>query len=129
MRSEGQGFSPQGRKRLGAWGEKLAREYLQRQGWHIRDTNVRSPHGEIDIVAQHGEELVFVEVRTRKSRAFGLPEESITPAKKEKLTELAQAYIQENDDLPSSWRIDVVVVDIGPNGSPSRIELIQNAID
>ena len=116
------------RRQRGDIGEKLARKHLQGLGYKILETNFRSREGEIDIIAQDKEELVFVEVRTRASDEFGTPEESVTAAKKEKLISLALAYLQTHPHLPSLWRIDVVAVELDREGKASRIELIQNAI-
>jgi putative endonuclease len=116
------------RKELGALGEKKAMEYLKKRGYHIRETNYRCRQGEIDIVAQQKDCLVFVEVRTRTGSDFGTPEESVTTAKKEKLVSLALAYLQTHRNLPSSWRFDVVAVELDQAGQVSRIELIQDAI-
>ena len=116
------------RRETGILGEKLAVEFLKKQGYRIRETNYRCPEGEIDIIAGHKDSLVFVEVRTKKSLEFGSPEESITPAKMEKLRTVAAGYLQTHQDLPASWRIDVVVVEIDRRGRPSRIELIENAV-
>lgn len=116
------------RKALGDLGEAIARRYLTERGYSILETNFRSPHGEIDIVAREGDYLVFVEVKSRRSRSFGEPTESITPAKKQKLIETAQAYMQAHDGLPEEWRIDVVAIQMDHLGSPPRIQLIRNAV-
>ena len=92
------------------------------------ETNFHCPHGEIDIVAREGDWLVFVEVKTRRSRSFGRPEESITQSKKEKLKRSAEAYIQEHEGLPKDWRIDVVAVEMGHPDYPPHIRLIRNAV-
>ncbi|GAI46469.1 unnamed protein product, partial [marine sediment metagenome] len=84
--------------------------------------------GEIDIVAKYKDSLVFIEVRTKRSLEFGSPEESITPAKKERIKATAFYYQQTHNNLPLLWRIDVVVIELNQNGKPSRIELIENAI-
>lgn len=115
------------RKALGELGEKMAREYLKKKGYHILETNFRCREGEIDIVAQDKDYLVFVEVRTRTSSDFGTPEESLTAAKKERLVSLALAYLQTHRDLPSLSRFDVVAVELDQKGRVSRLELIQNA--
>ena len=70
------------RKELGNIGEKLAKNFLKRKGYRIRETNFRCREGEIDIVAEQKDYLVFIEVRTKASFSFGKPEESITYAKK-----------------------------------------------
>ncbi len=116
------------RRDTGILGEKLAGDFLKKRGYRILETNYRCPEGEIDIVARHKDSLVFVEVRTRTSREFGSPEESITPAKKERMRSAALRYQQTHDNLPQFWRIDVVAVELGENGQPSRIELIENAV-
>jgi len=115
-------------REIGALGERIAAEYLTGLGYVIRERNFRSREGEIDIIAEKDDFLVFVEVRTRTSSAFGTPEESVTAQKKERLIALADAYMEDRDDLPSSWRIDVVALELGPKGQVSRLELIENAI-
>jgi len=117
------------RRDTGILGEKLARDFLEKRSYHIVETNYRCPEGEIDIVAGHKDYLVFVEVRTKKSLEFGSPEESITPAKKERMKAAAFHYLQIHDNLPSLWRIDVVVLELDQKGKPSRIELIENAVN
>jgi putative endonuclease len=116
------------RKEVGARGEKLAADYLKKRGYKIIQRNFRCREGEIDIIAQKGECLVFVEVRTKKNTAFGTPEESVTLSKREKLISLANAYLQAYDKPPQSWRIDVVAVELGPNNRVSRLEHIENAV-
>ena len=116
------------RRDTGILGEKLARDFLEKQGYHIIETNYRCPEGEIDIVARHKDYLVFIEVRTKKSLEFGSPEESITPTKMERLRTVAAYYQQTHNNLPSLWRIDVVAVELNQKGKPLRIELIENAV-
>jgi putative endonuclease len=116
------------RKQLGAFGEKIAAEHLRGLGYKIRETNFRRKEGEIDIIAQDKDCLVFVEVRARTGSDFGTPEESVTAAKQEKLISLALAYLQTHSNLPSLWRIDVMAIELDQDRRVSRIELIQNAI-
>ena len=117
------------RRDTGILGEQLAADYLSRRDYHIIETNYRCPEGEIDIVAQHEGDLAFIEVKTRRSRQFGSPEESITPAKMEKLRVTAARYLQSHDNLPPSWRIDVVVIEMERRGQKiARIEVIENAV-
>ena len=82
------------RRQVGDRGEKLAADYLRSRGYDIIESNFRCREGEIDIVARKGETLVFVEVRTRRGRDFGTPEESISPLKQQRLVSLAEAYVQ-----------------------------------
>ena len=116
------------RRYTGILGEKLARDFLRKRGYHIREANYRCTEGEIDLIAQHKDYLVFIEVRTKRSLEFGSPEESITPAKKERLRTVASHYQQTHSNLPPLWRIDVVAIELDQRGKPSRIELIENAV-
>src|SRR4030042_728000 len=115
------------RRETGAPGERIAADPLIERGYAIRERNFRTREGEIDIIAEKDGTLVFVEVRTRRSRACGTPEESITRKKKERMVALAEAYMEGRDDMPPSWRIDVVALELGTSGKVSRIELFENA--
>jgi putative endonuclease len=117
------------RRDVGILGEKLAQNFLKKRGYHIWETNYRCPEGEIDIIAKDRDCLVFIEVRTKTSAEFGTPEESITPNKKRRLAMVTSHYQQSHSNLPPSWRIDVVAVELNQAGKPSRIELIENAVD
>ena len=120
---------PLNRREVGARGEELAADFLKGRGYRILQRNYRCRQGELDIIARHGECLVFVEVRTKTSSDFGTPEESVTCSKKEKLISLANVYLQNLDAQPRSWRIDVVAVELTPDGRTARLEHIENAID
>ena len=116
------------RKKLGAWGEKVAATKLEADGYRIVARNWRCQQGEIDLVAQAGDGLLaFVEVKTRKGRAMGLPEEALTPHKGRKLIQLAQIYLGEHD-LDVDWRIDLVAVELDSGGKLLRCEHIPNAV-
>ncbi len=117
------------RRETGRLGEELARGFLEKQGYCVLETNYRCPEGEIDIVAEHQNCLVFVEVRTKTSQEFGSPEESITKTKKARLIAAALSYLQGHKRPETeSLRIDFVAVELDQRGRPSRIELIKNAI-
>ncbi len=116
------------RRETGILGEKLACDFLGKNGYRIIERNFRCPGGEVDIVAQQQDTLVFVEVRTKRSRRFGSPEESITPTKMEHMRNAAVFYWQNHSNLPESWRIDVVAIQMDNRGHVSRIELIENAV-
>ncbi|OGO06649.1 MAG: hypothetical protein A2Y92_05150 [Chloroflexi bacterium RBG_13_57_8] len=116
------------KRETGKMGEKLACDFLGKNGYHILETNYRCPEGEIDIVARQQDTLVFIEVRTKTSRLFGRPEESITPVKAARLKTLAARYGQDHAFLPEAWRIDVVAIEMNKNGRASRIEIIENAV-
>jgi putative endonuclease len=119
---------PLKRKEVGALGEKMAVDFLKKHGYKIVQRNFRCREGEIDIIARQGDCLVFVEVRTRKSSGFGIPEESITPVKSKRLVDLANTYLQSCGSFPQSWRIDVIAVELKPDNKLSRLEHIENAL-
>jgi putative endonuclease len=104
------------RRKFGNDGEALAAEYLVRKGFLIRGTQVRTPVGEIDIVAEHGNELVFVEVKTRIGNSHGYPEESITPAKWRHMCQSAETYMAEHALQERPFRIDVMAIQIHAAG-------------
>ncbi len=114
------------RKELGSLGENLAQSFLKKKGYHILETNVRCPEGEIDIVAERKKTLSFVEVRTKSSPEFGTPEESITISKRDRMVACALTYLARHKQTDVSWRIDFVAVELTAEGKASRIELIEN---
>ena len=116
------------KRETGLMGEKLACDFLAKNGYNIIERNYRCPEGEIDIIARQQDTLVFIEVRTKTSRKFGGPEESITPVKAARLRTLAARYGQNHDGLPEAWRIDVVAIQMNKDGRASRIEIIENAV-
>jgi putative endonuclease len=116
------------RRDTGILGEKLAQDFLRKRGFRVLETNFRCPEGEIDIVAQDKDCLVFVEVKTRTGHDFGIPEESITKTKERRLIAAAQHYWQAQDKSPPLWRIDFVAVELDQRNKPTRIELIENAV-
>ena len=117
------------RQEVGKLGEKVAQKFLKKQGYRIREVSFRCPHGEIDIIAQKKDYLVFVEVRTKSNLNFGTPEESLTQSKKKKLIASALTYANTHQNLPSLWRIDVIAIELNDKGQAKRIELIENAIE
>ena len=117
------------RARPGAYGEKLAREYLEARGYSTVATNFRCPAGEMDIIVQDESYLVFVEVRSRSSDSHGTPQESITRRKQERLVAVAETFLQENVSNYEEWRIDVVAVRIGPTGAAKVIDHVKHAVE
>ena len=111
---------------LGRKGEAQAVLFLQKLGFKIIEKNFKKPQGDIDIVALDGQTLVFIEVKTRSSHAYGSPLESITPWKIRLLIKNAQFYKLLHPKLPESLRIDVVSVDYAGNATTPKIELIKN---
>jgi len=120
-------------KQLGALGEKIAEEYLKKQGYKILDKNFRyRRYGEIDIIAKKAGCLNFVEVKTRfinQTESPYSPEDNITYFKQKQLIKLAKLYLAKNhslNDLP--WQIDVIAVEINPNTSETHLRHIEQAI-
>lgn len=114
------------RKNLGKQGENLAVRHLKRNKYKILEKNFRSKFGEIDIIAQEGDFLVFVEVKTRWSEKFGSPEEAITPWKIKRVIKTGQYYKSLHPELPEALRIDVVAIELSPAGGVEKIRLIKN---
>lgn len=110
---------------IGNYGEDLACAYLQKVGYKIIERNFRIRGGEIDIIAKDGRTLVYIEVKTRSSHKFGLPEESVNYYKLKFLERAAKFYRLQRKNLPGLERIDVVSVDLSEN--EPKIKLIKNA--
>jgi len=106
----------------------MARNFLQEKGYRILESNYRCPFGEIDIVAQDGDETVFVEVRTRQSTSYGTPEESLTLAKQQRLLAASQEYLQRYSMSGVDCRIDLVSVRIGPDSPVPSIDHLRHAV-
>ena len=95
---------------LGKKGEAQAVVFLKKKGYKILKTNYVNKLGEIDIICRHKDEIVFVEVKTRTSEKFGLPRESVTEYKQNKIRLVATLYLQSNNILDSKVRFDVIEV-------------------
>ena len=116
------------RQGLGRTGEHLAANALAERGYHILERNFRCRHGEIDLIAEHEQDLVFVEVKTRRGTAYGRPEEAVTPPKQRKIMEVASYYLALHSCAERSWRIDVVAVQLNRNGKLETIRVYQHAV-
>ena len=112
-------------QRIGKWGEQVAVEHLVLRGYEVIGRNVRTPYGEIDIVAKQGDTILFVEVKTRTSKVMGLPEESITTIKREHMIACAEHYAAEQEI--DHWQIDVISIEGKPGIEPG-ITYFENAI-
>ena len=110
---------------LGRWGEEEAERFLRRAGYKILARNYRTPVGELDIVARHGKLLVFIEVKTRRSLAFGTPQEAVGPTKQRQIVRAAQWYLNSGNGKGLQPRFDVIAVRPGDNGA--LIEHLQDA--
>ena len=113
---------------LGKHGEDIAADYLKRSGYSIITRNYRRRFGEIDIVASKDSTLVFVEVKTRRSTAFGSCFEAVDARKQRQLTKIAQDYLSRHSLFHVNARFDVVAVHLAEDGS-SQVEIITNAFE
>lgn len=98
---------------IGRWGETVAVYYLEARGYKVAARNVRTPYGEIDLVARNEKTgcLVFVEVKTRTNGNFGLPEEAVDAKKLEHLFRSADHYLQDDPEQAAlAWQIDVIAI-------------------
>lgn len=111
----------------GKLGEDLAVSYLKSRGYKILERNFKKRYGEIDIIAQEGETLVFVEVKTRFSQEFGPPEEAVSFWKLRQVAKTGEFYKMLHPELPELLRIDVVAVELNPDQTCKEIRLIKNA--
>jgi putative endonuclease len=130
------------RQRLGTWGEDLAADFLQKQGFEILERNLRTSHGEIDLIARKqvgeisnpvGQDgpaslTVFVEVKARSGTEFGYPEQAVTAAKRLHLLASAQEYILQHPEAGGEWRMDVIAILRPRDGSAPQIRVFENAI-
>ncbi len=120
--------APKGaRQGLGRTGERLAEQALLQRGYRILERNFRCRYGEIDLVAEHEQELVFVEVKTRRGTAFGLPEEAVTPRKQRTILTVAAHYLELHACAERSWRVDVVGVQMSSRGILEEIRVYPHA--
>ncbi|HTR71404.1 MAG TPA: YraN family protein [Mycobacteriales bacterium] len=101
---------------LGRYGEDLAARHLVGAGFTVLARNWRCPVGEVDIVARDGDVLVFAEVKTRRSTAYGHPSEAVTPRKLRKLRELALSWLREHPGGGGELRFDVISVIVPVRG-------------
>jgi putative endonuclease len=112
----------------GKEGEQIALAYLRKNGYRICEINFRCPLGEIDIIARDKTgDIVFLEVKTRKSIDLGYPEQAVGTRKQKKMSQLALWYLQKKKMADHNARFDVIAVTLLPERT--EIKLIQNAFD
>ena len=109
---------------LGKWGEDMAAAYLQEKGYSILERDWKSGHNDIDIIAQEGNTLVVVEVKTRRNRLFGDPEEAIDYKKRRSLLSAINHYVKTHHTC-RSVRFDVISV-VGMIGTTPEIDHIKD---
>lgn len=116
------------RRDLGRIGEDAACRYLRRSGYRILERNFSCHRGEIDIICEKSDCIVFVEVKTRANDTGADPEENITHAKRRKIETLAQIWLERNPCPNRAYRFDAVSV-VKPDDAPPRVRHIPEAFD
>ena len=97
------------KKILGRKGERLVEDYLKKRGCNILQRNYRTPFGEADLIVEDGDEIAFVEVKTRESFSYGTPAEAVGPQKRQRYRKIAQYYWMKTGEEPNA-RFDVAEV-------------------
>lgn len=97
-------------RQIGTFYEELAREVLQKKGYHILTSNYRCRLGEIDVIASINEWIVFVEVKYRKAITFGYPREAVTPSKIKHIKQVAEYYLLTTVGYEAKCRFDVIEI-------------------
>jgi putative endonuclease len=113
-------------KLLGREGEDQAARYLLKRGYKILERNYSTRAGEIDLIALHEGTVVFVEVKTRTSDAYGAPELAVTARKQTRMVKAALAYIKYKKLHQVPCRFDVVAIS---SAAEAKVDLIQNAFE
>ena len=98
------------KQHVGQAGEKAAASLLRKEGFRIVERNFRTPLGEIDVIAEEGDVLCFIEVKARRSSAYGGPAEAVTPRKQHQIAKVAAVYMSRNYPEGRTCRFDVVTV-------------------
>jgi len=109
---------------LGKWGEEVAASFLRERGYEIVERDWKSGHRDIDIIATDGTELVFVEVKTRRNRLFGEPEEAVDYRKRRSLQAAVNHYISYRK-VSAPVRIDIITV-VGLPGTEPQIHHLKD---
>lgn len=120
---------PRSLQNIAKIGEKLAVEHLKTQGYQILAENYRFQRGEIDIIAKHEERIVFVEVKTRRSLKYGLPQSAVNEQKQRQISKIALAYLQEHNLIDTSCRFDVIAIQLTRNLELLHLKQIKSAFE
>lgn len=107
------------KKNLGDWGETLAADFLKDKGYLILERQYHCRYGEADLVSQKDNQLVFVEVKTRRNNRFGLPETAVNKIKIRKLYKTALVYLSKNNINHDNFRLDLIAIEINASGQPT----------
>jgi putative endonuclease len=113
-------------KELGKWGENLAKSFLEEKGYQVIFCNYFTEYGEIDIIASKDNHIHFVEVKTRRTKQFGHPEEAITNQKLAHMIDSAEAFLQSHPEFDGDWQMDVIAIQISEIKDSPDIRLFPN---
>ncbi len=111
---------------LGRLGEKKAQDYYETSGYSILYKNYRTPFGEFDIIVSKNSEIIFVEVKTRTSLAFGRPEEAVNKDKLRKIRKGIEYFLLQNKNKVKDYRLDVVSLILSSGGEVANFEVFEN---
>ena len=120
---------PRSLQNIAKLGEKLAVEHLKTQGYQILAENYRFRRGEIDIIAKHEKRIVFVEVKTRRSLKYGLPQSAVTKQKQRQISKVALAYLQTHNLIDTPCRFDVIAIQLTRDLELLCLEQIKSAFE
>ena len=109
-------------KAVGDFGERLAKEYLEKKNYNILKTNFRTRLGEIDIIAKKDDVIIFIEVKARKNLKYGRPYEAVNHRKMQKIIKVAQNYIAYKSQGDNQYRFDIIEVFLSENDKINHIE-------
>ncbi|TFB08122.1 YraN family protein [Candidatus Atribacteria bacterium MT.SAG.1] len=112
---------------IGKFGEDIASKYLEAKGYKIKERNYRTFLGEIDIVCEYKGNIIFVEVKTRRSNKFGYPEEAVNFIKQQKIIKNALCYLSKYHLWKKNCCFDVISISISNHKDIKRIKHIRNA--
>jgi putative endonuclease len=115
------------KRQIGEEGERIATQYLEKQGYTILDTNWHCRYGELDIVSRKAEIIVFCEVKTRRAATNDETLATITPPKRHRLIKSVYAYLKEHELDDAQWRIDAIAIAFPYRGQPI-IEHVEDAL-
>ena len=116
------------KNKIGKFGQQLAGQFLKERNYQILAENFYTQEGEIDLVAQKQGQLIFIEVKTRLSDKFGLPEEAIDQRKKEKLYQTALKYLEKEEVKDDNFRIDCIAIEIDKANKKAKIRHHKNIV-
>ncbi|PKL72440.1 YraN family protein [Candidatus Kuenenbacteria bacterium HGW-Kuenenbacteria-1] len=115
------------KRKIGDLGEKIAKQYLKKQGYKIIKQNYTNRAGEIDLIVKEKDQIVFVEVKTRTNQNFGYPEEAIDSRKQNKIFKTAQNYLIKEKIFSENYRFDVISIEMDQSTKKAIIKHIKSA--